>query len=119
MQVLEHVATTVEADVQCAPIKNMLRASEKVILQYNGNFSSLTDFVRGKIICDSVDTMQKAIVALASLDRELEGLNEFKVDSSAEPLSSTDFDNNSNFGLHIKILKAKNRVGKLSSVEFS
>ena len=68
MQVVQHVAAVVGGVAQVAPIKNYLRVCEKLVLDYELDITKVVDLVRGKILCESVEQMSQAIVALTRLD---------------------------------------------------
>ena len=62
------MAAVVGGVAQVAPIKNYLRVCEKLVLDYEFDITKVVDLVRGKILCESVEQMTQAIVAVTRLD---------------------------------------------------
>jgi hypothetical protein len=101
-QMLQHVGTSVSCEVRCAPLKSLLRTSEKVLLDYDGDFRKLSDLVRGKIVCESIESLISALEMVMSLDP---GLQQHLGPLNLPPPRDDPF-------MHIRIVSAKNRLGK-------
>lgn len=99
-----------QCKVVCAPIKRLLRLTEKVILDYDYDFSQVTDLVRGKILCDSIEKVTQTILVLASLDPELRHTRPAAIELSRASICDDP-------ELQIKITNAKNRLGKLNNFQ--
>lgn len=65
------MASEVGATAELPPIKAYIRVCEKLVLEYEDNVGKVTDLVRGKILCASVEEMSQIIACLAGLDTGL------------------------------------------------
>ena len=67
-QVLDHVAFKSRSKVLKAKLKSIIRIFEKAALEYGGDMSRITDFVRGKIFCDTIDQLGLVVACLVLCD---------------------------------------------------
>ena len=110
LQVLDQVAYKSRSKALKAKLKSVVRVFEKVVLEYGGDMSSVTDFVRGKVFCDSIDQLGLVVACLVLCDPQLaseislagliQRANSARVRS---PQQSPD--------IMIRILNVKNRIG--------
>lgn len=114
---------------EAAPVKGLLRAFEKIVLDYKSDAAMITDLVRGKLLCSSMQDVIKTIEVLVAADPSLsracparlwnsetnkknekegrDALRQYSRILSAENVTN-----------YIEIVFAKNRIGTARMLKF-